>query len=38
MDTILEKLGAEALQLPASERAALAQILLTSLDEDDEIE
>ncbi|MEI6450417.1 MAG: addiction module protein [Actinomycetes bacterium] len=34
----LESLEAEALQLTASERAAFAQVLLASLDEDAEIE
>jgi len=34
----LESLEAEALQLTVGERAALAQVLLTSLDEDVEIE
>lgn len=34
----LELLEAEALQLTASERAAFAQLLLDSLDEDAEIE
>ena len=34
----LELLEAEALQLPAGERAAFAQMLLASLDEDAELE
>jgi putative addiction module component (TIGR02574 family) len=34
----LESLEAEALQLTASERAAFAQVVLASLDEDAEIE
>lgn len=38
MDTELEKLEAEALKLPPEERAALAQRLLASLEEDAEIE
>lgn len=38
MDTELEKLEAEALKLTPGERAALAQRLLASLDEDAEIE
>jgi putative addiction module component (TIGR02574 family) len=38
METELEKIEAEALKLPAGERAALAQRLLASLDEDAEIE
>ena len=38
MGTQLEMLEAEALQLTASERAAFAQLLLASLDEDAEIE
>jgi len=38
MGNHLESLEAEALQLTASERAAFAQFLLASLDEDAEIE
>jgi putative addiction module component (TIGR02574 family) len=38
METELEKLEAEALKLAPGERAALAQRLLASLDEDAEIE
>jgi putative addiction module component (TIGR02574 family) len=38
MDTELEKLEAQALKLGPGERAALAQRLLSSLDEDSEIE
>ena len=38
MSTHLEVLEAEALKLTASERAALAQRLLASLDEDAEVE
>ncbi len=38
MDTELEKLEAEALKLSPGERAALAQRLLASLEEDTEIE
>ena len=38
MDTELEKLEAEALKLTPGERAALAQRLLASLEEDTEIE
>ena len=38
MDTELEKLEAEALKLTLGERAALAQRLLASLEEDAEIE
>lgn len=38
MDTQLERLETEALQLTPSERAALAQRLLASLDVDPEIE
>ena len=38
MSTQLELLEAEALKLPAAERAAFAQVLLASLDEDAEIE
>ena len=38
MDTKLEKLEAEALRLGPGERAALAQRLLASLEEDTEIE
>ena len=38
MDTELEKLEAEALKLGLGERAALAQRLLASLEEDTEIE
>jgi putative addiction module component (TIGR02574 family) len=38
MDTELEKLEAEALKLAPAERAALAQRLLASLEEDAEIE
>ncbi|MDO8788790.1 MAG: addiction module protein [Sulfuritalea sp.] len=38
MGNQLELLEAEALQLTASERAAFAQVLLASLDEDAEIE
>jgi len=38
MSTHLEVLQAEALKLTASERAALAQRLLASLDEDAEVE
>ena len=38
MDTLLERLEAEALKLTPSERAALAQRLIASLDEDAEIE
>jgi len=38
METELEKLEAEALKLTPSERAALAQRLLASLEEDVEIE
>ena len=38
MGNQLELLEAEALQLPYGERAAFAQLLLASLDEDTEIE
>lgn len=38
METQLEKLESEALKLTVDERAALAQRLLASLDEDAEIE
>lgn len=38
METRLELLEAEVLKLTPGERAALAQRLLASLDEDDEIE
>jgi hypothetical protein len=38
MESELEKLEAEALKLAPGERAALAQRLLASLDEDAEIE
>lgn len=38
MENQLESLEAEALKLTASERAAFAQLLLASLDEDAEIE
>jgi len=38
MDTELEKIEAQALRLGPGERAALAQRLLSSLDEDLEIE
>jgi putative addiction module component (TIGR02574 family) len=38
METQLEKLESEALKLTVGERAALAQRLLASLDEDAEIE
>jgi len=38
MENQLELLEAEALKLSASERAAFAQLLLASLDEDTEIE
>jgi len=38
MDTELEKLEAEALKLGPGERAALAQRLLASLEEDTQIE
>lgn len=38
MATPLELLEAEALKLPAAERAAFAQVLLASLDEDAEID
>jgi putative addiction module component (TIGR02574 family) len=38
MGNKLELLEAEALQLTASERAAFAQLLLASLDEDTELE
>jgi putative addiction module component (TIGR02574 family) len=38
MGNRLESLEAEALQLTVSERAAFAQVLLASLDEDAEIE
>jgi len=38
MDTELEKLEAEALKLEPGERAALAQRLLASLEEDADIE
>jgi len=38
MDTELEKVEAEALKLRPGERAALAQRLLASLEEDKEIE
>ncbi len=38
METELEKLEAEALKLSPGERAALAQRLLASLEEDTEIE
>jgi putative addiction module component (TIGR02574 family) len=38
METQLEQLESEALKLSASERAALAQRLLASLDEDSEID
>jgi putative addiction module component (TIGR02574 family) len=38
MESQLELLEIEALKLPASERAAFAQVLLASLDEDAEIE
>jgi putative addiction module component (TIGR02574 family) len=38
MENRLELLEAEAMKLSANERAALVQLLLASLDEDDEIE
>jgi putative addiction module component (TIGR02574 family) len=38
METHLEKLANEALALTASERAALAQLLLASLEEDSELD
>lgn len=38
METQLEMLEAEALKLTSGERAAFAQLLLASLDEDAEIE
>ena len=38
METQLEKLTAEALKLTASERAAFAQLLLASLEDDAEVE
>ena len=38
METQLEALEAEALKLTANERAAFAQLLLQSLDQDAEIE
>jgi putative addiction module component (TIGR02574 family) len=38
MDTQLEILAAQALKLTASERAAFAQLLLASLDEDADID
>ena len=38
MENQLELLEAEALKLTAGERAAFAQMLLASLDEDDEID
>lgn len=38
MDTQFEKLTAEALKLTVDERAAFAQLLLASLDDDAEIE
>jgi len=38
METLLERLEAQALTLTPGERAALAQRLLASLDEDSEIE
>lgn len=38
METQLEKLAAEALKLTVSERAAFAQLLLASLEEDADIE
>jgi putative addiction module component (TIGR02574 family) len=38
MSTRLEIVETEALQLPVGERAALAQILLASLDVDEDIE
>jgi putative addiction module component (TIGR02574 family) len=38
MNTQLEALEAEALKLSAAERAAFAQVLLASLDEDVEVE
>ncbi len=38
MDTDLERLEAQALQLPVEARAALAQRLLASLEQDVEIE
>lgn len=38
METQLEALEAEALKLTSAERAALAQFLLASLDEDGDIE
>jgi putative addiction module component (TIGR02574 family) len=38
MDTQFEKLTAEALKLTVSERAAFAQLLLASLEEDDDVE
>lgn len=38
MATQLELLEAEALKLPAADRAAFAQVLLASLDEDAEID
>ena len=37
MDTQFEKLTAEALKLTVSERAAFAQLLLASLEEDDDV-
>lgn len=38
METQLEKLAFEALKLTLSERAALAQVLLESLDTDNELD
>lgn len=38
METQLEKLATEALKLSANERAAFAQLLLASLDEDEGID
>lgn len=38
METQLEKLTAEALKLTVSERAAFAQLLLASLEEDADVE
>lgn len=38
MDTQFELLEAEVLKLPLDERATLAQLLLASLDEDNEID
>jgi putative addiction module component (TIGR02574 family) len=38
METQFEKLAKEALTLSANERAAFAQLLLASLDEDAEVE